>query len=422
MNRKISLGIAIGIAALAAAITFIVTYNYAMSVFNATVKSVTEKEESYTKLAEMDQYVRANYVNEFDEAHLMNCIMEGYISGLGDEYAEYFSPEEYTALLSAEEGVTVGLGITYEKEASGYIKILSVNEGSSAAELKLVPGDIITAVNNTDVIAFDGGYDEAVTLLECAEGTKVKLHIKRANIEGVSEFFAVDLVSRKMEMVSVSSVLMNDVGYIKISTFNGRTPDQFKNAVNSMLEQGARSLVFDIRENSSGVMGSLESCLDYIIGDCDAVTAKFKDREEVVVRTTEADKISMPMAVIINGNTASAAELFALALRDEAGAHIVGVQSKGNGIMQYTHKLSGGAAVKVSVAVLSTSVTGEFDGVGVKPDFEAVIPDGEVLVLDHNAFYGQDTQLEKALEVVKPVQELSDETEAAVAQENIGES
>lgn len=410
MNKKISLGIAVGVAILTAALTFVITYNYAMNVFNRTVKSVTEKEESYTKLAEMDQYVRANYLGEFDEVYLMNSIMDGYITGIKDAGAEYYSPDEYADILMDEEGVTEGLGITWEKETSGYIKILSVNEESSAGEMGIVPGDIITAVNNTDVIAFDGGYDEAVSLLECIEGTKVKLHIKRANIEGVSEFFAVDLVSRRSEIRSVSSVLMDNVGYIKVSTFNGRTPGQFRTAVNSMLEEGAQALVFDVRENSRGTASALQECLDCIIGDGDIAAAHFKSKDEVIVKTTEAEKIAMPMAVIINGNTASMGELFAIAMRDEADALIVGMQSMGNGKLHHTYKLSGGAAVRIPVAVMSASKSGEFDGVGVKPDFEIAIPDGETLVLEHNVFSGQDTQLAKAIEIVQPAKKEEPET------------
>ncbi|MBQ8781503.1 MAG: PDZ domain-containing protein [Oscillospiraceae bacterium] len=414
MNKKISLGIAVGIAILASALTFVITYNYAMNIFNKTVKSVTEKEESYTKLAEMDQYVRANYTGELDEVYLMNCIMEGYITGISDSNAEYYPPDKYADALMDEEGVTEGLGFTWEKEASGYIKLLSVNEDSSAGEMGLVPGDIITAVNNTDVIAYAGGYDEASSLLDCVEGTKVKLHIKRANIEGVSEFFAVDVVSRRSEIRSVSCVLMDNVGYIKVSTFNGKTPEQFRTAVNSMLEEGAQALVFDVRDNSQGTAAALQGCLDCIIGDAEIAVAHFKSKDEVIVKTTEAEKIAMPMSVIINGNTASMAELFAIAMRDEAGAHIVGIQSKGNGVLQHTYKLTGGAAVKIPVAVISTSKSGEFNGAGVKPDFEIAIPDGEILVLDHNVFSGQDTQLAKAIEVVQPAKK--DETEAAETQ------
>ena len=136
-----------------------------------------------------------------------------------------------------------------------------------------------------------------------------------------------------------------------------------------------------------------------------------------MVKTTEAEKIVMPMAVIINGNTASSAELFALALREKAEAHIVGVQSKGNGVLEYTHKLSGGAAVRVSVAELRTEKSGEFNGVGVKPDFEIAIPNGEGLVIEHNEFSEQDIQLAKAIEVVSPADAAVAETTAEESEE-----
>ncbi len=404
MNKKISLGIAIGIMALVAAATFIITYNYSMKVFNNTVKSVSEKEEIYTKLSEMDKYVRANYIGELDEDILMSSIMEGYIDGISDEYADYYTADEYAEILRLDSGVTIGLGITWEKENSGYIKILSVNEGSSSANAGLMAGDIITAVNNTDVIAYEGGYDEASSLLNCTEGTKVKLHIKRVNEKGISEFFAVDAVSEKTEIVSVTSRLIDTVGYIKITAFNGKTPDQFRSAINGLLEGGAEALVFDVRDNDGGLIEALQSSIDCILGDKDVVTARFANKEEVVVKTTEAEKISMPMTVIINGNTASCAELFALALRDEANAQIVGSQSFGKGVMQYTHKLNGGAAVKVTVASLSTSKSGDFNGVGIKPNFEVALPaDADLSTLSEEEIMQQDPQLIKAIEVVQTI-------------------
>ena len=333
MNKKISLGIAIGLMALVAAATFIITYNYSMKVFNNTVKSVSEKEEVYTKLSEMDKYVRANYIGTLDENMLMNSIMEGYIDGISDEYADYYTADEYAEILRQDSGVTIGLGITWEKENSGYIKVLSVKEGSSSANAGVAAGDIITAVNNTDVIAYEGGYDEASALLNCTEGTKVKLHIKRVNQQGISEFFAVDVVSEKTEIVSVTSRMIDNVGYIKVTAFNGKTPDQFRSAINGLLESGAEALVFDVRDNAGGLIEALQGSIDCILGDRDVVTAKFMNKEEVVVKTTEAEKISMPMTVIINGNTASCGELFALALKDEADAQIVGAQSFGKGVM-----------------------------------------------------------------------------------------
>lgn len=402
MNKKISIGLAIGLMALVAAATFVITYNYSMNVFNETVKSVSEKEGVYTKLSELDKYVRANYIGEVDESVLSDSIMAGYIEGIDDDYAVYYSADEYAKLLRKNEGVIIGLGFTWEKEESGYIKVVSVNEGSSAADAGIVPGDIITAVNNTDVIAYEKGYDEAVALLVCDEGTKVKLHIKRTNEIGIAEFFSVDVVSKKTEIISVTGRLIDNVGYIKISTFNDKTPDQLRNMLNDLIGQGAESLVFDMRGNLGGVMEALKGSLDCILGECDVVTAYYKDFEEVVIHTTEAEKIKMPMAVLVNSSTASCGELFAFALRDEADAQIVGTSTYGKGVMQYTHKLTGGAAVRVTVATLQTRNSGDYNGIGIKPNFDIALPaEVDLSTLSEEEQLVSDTQLIKAIEVVQ---------------------
>ena len=141
MNKKISLGAAIGIMALIAAATFIITYNYSMKVFNATVKNVSEKEESYTKLSEMDKYVRGNYLGEIDEQLLTDSIMNGYVQGIGDQYSVYCTAEQYADILQSDAGVTVGLGFTWEREESGYIKVSSVKDSSPASSAGVKAGD-----------------------------------------------------------------------------------------------------------------------------------------------------------------------------------------------------------------------------------------------------------------------------------------
>lgn len=402
MNRKISLGAAIGIMALIAAATFIITYNYSMNVFNATVKNVSEKEESYAKLSEMDKYIRGNYLGEIDEQLLTDCTMNGYVEGIGDIYAVYYTAEEYAQILQSDAGVTVGLGFTWEREESGYIKVVSVKDGSPASSAGVKSGDIITAVNNTDVIAYENGYEEASGLLSCAEGTKVKLYIKRVGENGLSDFFSIDLISAKTEVISVSGSLIENVGYISITAFNEKTAAQLRNTLTKVIEGGAESLVFDLRGTSGDLMSALGDSLDCIIGDCDVIKAKFSDREEYVVKTTEAEKISMPMAVIVNSGTASCGELFALALRDESKAQLVGTSTAGKGVMQYTHKLSGGAAVKLTVATVETKNSGKFDGTGVKPNFEVALPsDVDLGALTEENRLTLDTQLIKAVEVVQ---------------------
>ena len=405
MNKKISLGIAIGLMALAAAVTFIITYNYSLNVFNSKVKSVSEKESIYTRLSEMDKYVRANYINDIDEDLLNNSIMNGYIAGLDDRFAKYYSAEEYAQQTQKESGVDVGLGFSYEKEESGYIIITEITPNSSSEKAGLLVGDVVTAINNTDVIAYEGGYDEAVTLLNCDEGTKVKLHVKRTNLEGVSEFFAVEVVSERTEIVSVTGRLIDKIAYVKITTFNEKTPEQFTAVLDKLIGEGAEMLIFDVRDNLGGLTESLQGTLDYVLGDKDVVTAYYKDKTEVVISTTEANQIKMPIAVIVNGNTASCSELFAFALRDEANAQIVGTKTYGKGVMQRTHKLSGGAAVKVTVATLQTKNSGNYNGVGITPNFEVALPtEVELALLNEEQQLEADTQLIKAIEVVSTIQ------------------
>ncbi len=405
MNKKISLGIAIGLMALAAAVTFIITYNYSLNIFNSKVKSVSEKESIYIRLSEMDKYVRANYINDIDEDLLNNSIMNGYIAGLDDRFAKYYSAEEYAQQTQKESGVDVGLGFSYEKEESGYIKITEITPNSSSEKAGLLVGDVVTAINNTDVIAYEGGYDEAVTLLNCDEGTKVKLHIKRTNLEGISEFFAVEVVSERTEIVSVTGRLIDNIAYIKITTFNEKTPEQFASVLNKLISDGAEMLIFDVRDNLGGLTDSLQGTLDHILGDGDVVTAYYRDKTEVVISTTEANQIRMPMAVLVNGNTASCSELFAFALRDEANAQIVGTKTYGKGVMQKTHKLAGGAAVKVTVATLQTKNSGNYNGVGITPNFEVTLPtEVELALLTEEQQLESDTQLIKAIEVVSTIQ------------------
>lgn len=404
MNKKISLGITIGLMALAAAVTFIITYNFSLNVFNSKVRSVSEREVIYAKLSEMDKYVRANFISDIDEDMLTNCIMSGYASGLNDRYAQYYSAEEYAKQTQKESGVTIGLGFNWEKEESGYVKITSVMANSSADRAGLVAGDVITAVNNTDVIAYEKGYDEAVSLFNCDEGTKVKLHIKRLNDEGISEFFPVEVVSEKTEIISVTGRLIDNIAYIKITTFNEKTPEQFGNTLNRLISSGAEMAVFDVRDNLGGLTNSLQSTLDCILGDCDVVTAYYKDSSETVIHTSEAEQIKMPMAVLVNGNTASCSELFAFALRDEANAQIVGTTSYGKGVMQKTHKLSGGAAIKITVATLQTKNSGDYNGTGIKPNFEVALPaDVDLSTLSEEDQLLYDAQLTKAIEVVSTI-------------------
>ena len=262
MSIKVSLGTAVGLMAITAAVTFIITSNVTLDRFNQKIKSVSEKQEFYSKLSEIDTYSRTHYISEIDESKLIEGMVSGYISGIGDSYAEYLTAEQYAQELNEESGVSVGLGFNYEKENGGYIKITEVVPASSADDAGLMAGDIITAVNNTDVIAFAGGYDEAISLFACEEGTRVKLYIKRTEEDGSTDFITYDVTAQRTEKVTVTGRLLTPtLGYIRIASFTEKTESQLKAKLDELISAGAEGLIFDLRNNEGGTMSMLKTSI-----------------------------------------------------------------------------------------------------------------------------------------------------------------
>lgn len=423
MSIKVSLGAAVGLMAITAAVTFIITSNVTLDRFNQKIKSVSEKQEFYSKLSEIDTYSRTHYISEIDESKLIEGMVSGYISGIGDSYAEYLTAEQYAQELNEESGVSVGLGFNYEKENGGYIKITEVVPASSADDAGLMAGDIITAVNNTDVIAFAGGYDEAISLFTCEEGTRVKLYIKRTEEDGSTDFITYDVTAQRTEKVTVTGRLLTPTqGYIRIASFTDKTEAQLKAKLDELISAGAEGLIFDLRNNEGGTMSMLQSCLDHIIGAGDIVTAQYiSGSTEPVVVCTEAEKLNMPMSVIVNRNTAGTAELFAFALADNCGAHTIGKNTAGKGYSQSVYTCSDGSVVKLSTAIVTTANSGNFNGVGLKPEFDVSIPaDMDITQLSDEAAVLTDTQLIKAMEVTIPQPEAAVPDETA-SDENAAE-
>lgn len=370
MSKKISVGTAVGLMAITAAVTFIITSNVSLNMFNKKIGNVSEKQEFYSKLSEADSFARHYYAGEINEKKLLDDIALGYINGLGDPYAAYYSAEQYVALSAENTGVSTGLGFLWDKDPSGYFRITGIIEGKSAEENGLEPGDIIMAVNNTNIIAYPGGASEAAKLFTAAEGTKVKLHLKRINEDGTVEFINSDLFSTTTEIISVSGRMINSIGYIRISEFNENTPGQFDQVLDRLMEKGAKGYIFDMRGNSGGSINALGQILERLLPAGEIVRAYYNNYDEAVISAENDDCVSGKLAVLINNGTKGEAELFAYALRDNAAAVTVGKTTYGKGVLQETYKLSDGSAVKLSIASLQTASSGNFTGRGLKPDFD----------------------------------------------------
>lgn len=389
VNKKVPLGITVSLVAVAAAITFIITMTFSLDIYNAMVTGVKEREEIYEKLEEIDVYVRNNFNGEIDEDYLHDSIADGYINGLNDKYSAYYNAQEHSNEDLSNQGQLIGIGVTITKEESGYIKIVKVDEASPAKEAGIVEGDIIVKVDGSDVLVT--GYEQSVTNIKGNEGSKVVVTVRR---EGEDKNF--ELTRKKMEIKSVTGRMIENIGYVRISTFNSSTVEQFKAMVNKHQVDGAKGLIFDVRDNGGGTVSSVEEMLDFLLPEGTLATVTYKDGLTKVLRTSDENFIDLPMTIIVNNNTASAAELFAATIRDFNKGKLVGVTTYGKGVMQNTYTLKDGSAIKFTVGYYYPPKSANYDGVGLKPDYEIALEEDFATIEEQN-----DTQLQKAIEVLK---------------------
>lgn len=402
MSKSIPIGAVIGLMAATSAVTFIIASNVSLDIFNEKVSSVSEKENLYSKLSEADLFARTNYVGEIDEDKMSDSIVKGYLNGLSDPYAVYYSADEYSSRAEEYTGFQTGLGFSYEKDTSGYAKITSITEGSAADESKLQVNDIIMAVNNVNLLAYPGGYTEAVKLFSSAEGTKVKLQIKRTDEDDKIDFENIDLVSTTNEIISVTGRVNDDkTAYIHISEFNDTTSEQFKNVLSDVLEKGAEKFIFDVRDNAGGKISALTDVLEQILPKGEMARAYYKSESKVLIETKDDDELSYPVAVLINNGTKGEAELFAYILKDEKEAVTIGKTSYGKGVIEEIFICSDGSAIEFSVATMQSNSKVNFTGIGLKPDYDvnqtAEINPYKLSVSEQDKY---DTQLVKAYSVI----------------------
>ncbi len=393
MNKKISLGMSIALMAVAAAVAFAISWVFSTEVFNSKLSSINERQAIYEKITEINKIVRENYNGEVDETELLDNISAGFAFGIGDDYAEYYTAQEYSELKDDMNGKAVGIGITCVKDTEGYARLVSVFPDSPAEISGLMKGDQIVKVAGIDVLT---SYSEAINALKGDAGEPVIVTYRR---EG--EDTEVEITRRKVTVPSVESeMLEGDIAYIKITEFSSNTVNQFESAVGAALDKKAKGIIFDIRNNGGGTVKSAAQMVDIIVPEGPVISSTDKSGETKVMYTSDSAEVNIPIAVLVNKNTASAAELFAAALRDYEKAKLVGSTTYGKGVMQDIYPLSDGSAIKITTARFNPPKSENFDGVGLKPDFVVDLSaEQEKMWYELNST--NDPQLIKALSVVK---------------------
>lgn len=390
MNKKISLGIAISLVAIGCAITFVLTWTVSLNIYNSKLGTSEKYEGVYAKLREIDTTVRQNYIGSVSDDSLENATINGYIAGIGDKYASYIAPSAYYELKQTRSGVILGAGFEAEEDTSGYLRITGVYKGSSAELNGVLAGDIITAIDGKSLLSMKQG--QAMERLSGEVGTRLALQLLRDG-----ESISVNLVRQQLEIESVSARMIDNIGYIRITGFNAKTAEQFANAMITMNGVGAKALIIDVRQNPGGVVSVLKPILNQFVPSAIAATVEYSDgSRKTLIETDSTNSLELPTAVLVDGGTVSAAELFAAVLRDEAGAVIVGSQTFGKGVMQNTYEFSDGSALTLSVGKIYTK-SGTWNETGIKPDYSVELAGG---ALPGNITDDTDSQLQKAIEVL----------------------
>ena len=353
------------------------------------------------KIAELlDLYARY-YVGELDVDMLVEGVAEGFVAYAGDKYGAYHPAEEYAELNTGYTGEFAGIGVSIVyNNTYGVIEILSVMPNSPALEAELQPNDLIIGVGDESVAEI--GYNTAVNRIRGEIGTPVTLTIARG--EQYENVFTVTMTRRKVEEQSVTYEELElktrffPVAYIRVLDFNDKTAEQFAAAISEGESNNVTGYIFDLRNNGGGELSSIVEILDMLLPKGPIVRIQYKDGTERVYESGQS-ALNEPMVVLINGNTASAAELFVAGLRDYNKATVVGETTYGKGTVQSLIKLDDGAALRLSTSMYAPPFSENYEGVGIQPDIEIALPEEYRYVNLFKLPHAEDTQLQMALKI-----------------------
>lgn len=398
MSKKVSLGVAATVTLIAMAVTFSMTMTVSMNMFNNTVSSVKNKERMYNKLSEVDRYVRANEYFDINDDTLNDTIASGYMLGISDRYARYYSAKAYSERVGLANGRLMGIGAAVVKDpSSGYARIIRVYDNTPATNVGLEVGGFITAIGDTSTRSMSDTAAMTSALLG-EEGSTV--NIKYLTPLREEQSFEIAHANYTTPSISTVRLMDNGVGYLRIDSFTSGTAVEFRNAVNSLTNQGATSLIFDLRDNSGENLNAALVATDYCVPSGLIAQSQDKSGNVADLRMSDENEITLPMVCLVNGSTASGAELFANALRKMAGATIVGSTTAGKGVLlSDPQSLSDGSAVVITVGILLDNEGKNWNGTGLTPDVDASLTNDE-----QSSYYDftvdNDPQIAKAINAI----------------------
>ena len=404
MSKKISLGVAAAIALIAMAVTFSLTMVVSMNMFNTTVSSVKNKERQYNKLSEIDRFVRANEYFTINNDTLNDTIAAGYVLGISDKYARYYTAKAYSEKLAMDSGKLTGIGVSVVNDpSSGYARIIRLFENSPADDAELQVGGFITAINgvSTRQLTETSAINSA---LLGEEGTTTTITYLTPDRQEQT----LDLVHSNYKMPTVSYQVLNEkVGYLRVYSFSSTTGSEFKSAVDALMDSNVQTMVFDLRDNTGENLNAALVAADYCLPSGLIASQQGKDGTVTDLRMSDETALSVPAVCLVNGSTAGSAELFANALRKMGDALLVGTTTTGNGVvMSDPQSFSDGSAAVITVGILQDNEGETWNDFGLTPDVDAPLTSDE-----QNSYYDftthTDPQIAKAVAAAQMLEGLA---------------
>lgn len=362
----------------------------------ATAKdSVDSKKEIISKINKLEALIDQYYMEDVDQQDIADGIYKGLLQSLDDPYSCYYTEEEYEALLESSSGIYCGIGATVSQNVNtGIISIVKPFVKGPAHEAGLLPGDIVYKVNGEEVTGKD--LTEVVSKIKGEEGTKAQVTIIR---EGESDPIDYSITRKMIEVPTIEyEMLDNKIGYIAVSEFDEVTAEQFSKAIKDLDSQGQVGLIVDVRNNPGGLLSTVVNMLDSMLPKGLIVYTEDKYGKKEEKFSDDKEKFMKPVVVLINGNSASASEIFAGAIQDYKLGTIVGTTSFGKGIVQSIIPLTDGTAIKVTVSKYFTPKGKNIHGIGIKPDVEIELKEElkKKVVIEKK----EDNQLQKGIEII----------------------
>lgn len=375
---------------LSCVIMLVVSFSTGCSIGRSNRTSKIEK-----KADKINKIISRYYLNDIDEDNVEQNVYKGILNGLDDPYSVYYTPEEYQKLQEETSGNYVGIGVMVSQDpASGYLKVIKAFENGPAYEAGVRLDDYIIEVEGASVEGKD--MSTVVTEIKGEAGTTVKITVLKADTKKTEEL---SITRRSIDVPTIEyQMLENDIGYIQVTEFDTVTADQYINALTDLEAQGQKALIVDLRDNPGGVLQTVVTMLQNMLPQGRIVYTEDKNGKGDTYSSDGSKEFMKPVVILVNGNSASASEVFTGAMKDYEKATIVGTTTFGKGIVQKIFPMTDGSALKLTISKYFTPNGTCIHGTGIEPDVE-IEYDREAMGDTYDI--KKDNQVNKALEILK---------------------